>query len=66
MSHRSTSVGVVRMTGIALGWISATIALGFVVRKPKIKEPSIVEQSSSVSKSLEFSFDTLASKLASR
>ena len=33
-SHRSTSPGDVRMTGIALGWIGATIALASVVRKP--------------------------------
>ena len=34
-SQRSTSAGVVRMTGMALGWIGATIALASVVRKPK-------------------------------
>jgi len=33
-SHWSTSAAVVRMTGMALGWIGATIALASVVRKP--------------------------------
>jgi hypothetical protein len=33
-SHKSTSAGVVKMTGIALGWIGATIAFASVVRKP--------------------------------
>ncbi len=35
LSHRSTSAEVVRMTGMAFGWIGATIALASVVRKPK-------------------------------
>ena len=34
-SHRSPSAGDVRMTGMAFGWIGATIALASVVRKPK-------------------------------
>jgi hypothetical protein len=33
-SHKSTSSGVVRMTGMALGWIGATTAFASVVRKP--------------------------------
>ena len=33
-SQRPTSSGVVRMTGMAFGWIDATTALGAVVRKP--------------------------------
>ena len=33
-SHKSTSAGVVRMTGIAFGWIGATTAFASVVRKP--------------------------------
>jgi hypothetical protein len=33
VSQASTSSCVVRMTGIALGWIGATIAFGIVVRK---------------------------------
>jgi hypothetical protein len=34
-NHKSTSAGVVRVTGIAFGWIGATTAFGSVVRKPK-------------------------------
>jgi uncharacterized Zn-binding protein involved in type VI secretion len=32
--HTSRSSSVVRITGIALGWIGSTTALGAVVRKP--------------------------------
>jgi hypothetical protein len=32
--HRSRSSSVIRMTGIALGWIGSTMAFGVVVRKP--------------------------------
>ena len=33
-SHTSTSSGAVRITGIAFGWIGATIALAPVVKNP--------------------------------
>ena len=32
--HTSHSSGVVKITGIAFGWIGSTIAFGAVVRKP--------------------------------
>jgi hypothetical protein len=32
--HTSRSSSVVKITGIAFGWIGATIALGTVVKKP--------------------------------
>ena len=35
--HMSHSSAVVRMTGIALGWIGSTIAFGDVVRKPQTR-----------------------------
>ena len=34
-SQRSISLGSVRMTGMAFGWMGATIALASVVRNPK-------------------------------
>jgi hypothetical protein len=41
-SQRSTSAGVIRITGIAFGWIGAMVALASVVRKAKSScSPSI-------------------------
>jgi len=45
VSHSSISSGLVRMTGIAFGWIGATMSLGSVVKKAKrslVVSPSLI------------------------